>query len=249
MNDSRSAIDELLSEFRRELRSLGWRERRRALAEAHDHLLCSMEADSATSETAEEREKQAIRRFGDVASVAAHLRDARPRRRSKVGPTLVSAIAAAAFFAMPAGPISEELAPRVAAAASVPVQPNGVVAPRCAAAWNSRANARWHAYAKHLGAQRSYVGVAYMGRLENGKMVVSRRACTVKLWLTRKSGHWQSAVVIAGALQGNDVQFGTRAFPKSAKTPLRIRQRTTIQFANSHVRADGTLDYVGNSIP
>jgi hypothetical protein len=38
-------------------------------------------------------------------------------------------------------------------------------------------------------------------------------------------------------------------FPKSAKTPLETRQRTTIQFANARIRPDGTLDYVGSSIP
>jgi hypothetical protein len=250
MKGSRSPVDQLLVELRRELRPLGRRARRRALDEVRDHLLSSVEDGAAKGLTADEGEEHAIRRFGGTETVATLLHDARLERRAKASPALVGAIAALVFFALPAGPVAEELGPRVAAAASVPFEPNAVVAPRCAAAWNISANGRWHSYADRLGSRRAYVGVAYMGTADtSGSIVASRRACVVKLWLARRPGHWQDAVTIAGPLRNGHVTFGTRAFPKSAKTPLRVHQRTTIQFANSRVRADGTLDYVGGSIP
>jgi hypothetical protein len=241
----------VLLEFRRQLRPLGRRARRRTLAELRDHLLSAVEDGTAHGLTPAESEEQAIRRFGDTRTIATLLRTVRARRRARAVRAVAGAIVAVAVFAIPAVPIANELAPHVAAAASIPVQPNGAVAPRCAASWNSAANARWHAYAKRLGSRRAYVGVAYMGRFDKQKkkMVILVRACTVKLWLAKRPGHWQNAAMVGGPLEGTSVEWGSRMFPKSAKTPLETRQRTTIQFANARVRADGTLVYVGAGIP
>jgi hypothetical protein len=250
MKRARSDIDRLLSDLRRDLRPLGRRARRRALDEVRDHLLSAVADEAASGPSVQEREQRAVRLFGDAETVARLLRDARPKHRRTVAPALVGAIAAIGFLALPAGPVSEELAPRDAAAASIPAQPNAVAARPCAASWNSSANALWHSYAKRLGSRRAYVGVAYSGTAsKSGKLTTTRRACVVKLWLAHRPGHWQYAVNVAGPLLKGGVSYGTRAFPASAKTPLHVHQRTTIQFANSRVRADGTLDYIGTSIP
>jgi hypothetical protein len=137
-----------------------------------------------------------------------------------------------------------------AAGAADTAQPSSSAARPCAASWNSEANARWRSYARQLGSQRAFVQVAGTARPNaSGKFVTTARACVVKLWLARRPGHWQSAVIIGGPLRDGNVGYGTRIFPSSATTPRHLRQRVTIQFANSRVRPDGTLAFVGMSIP
>jgi hypothetical protein len=69
----------------------------------------------------------------------------------------------------------------------------------------------------------------------------------MKLWLARRPGDEQVAVIIAGRQQPTGIRFGTRQ--GLTPTPRRVKQRTTIQFANTRVRADGMLDYAGVAIP
>ena len=141
------------------------------------------------------------------------------------------------------------LAP-AAGAATDTAQPSSIAARSCAASWNGPTNARWHSYARQLGSQRAFVQVAEMARQNaSGKLVTTARACVVKLWLARRPGHWQPSVIIGGPLRDGSVSFGTRISPSSATTPRHLRQRVALQFANSRVLPDGTLAFVGTSIP
>jgi len=155
----------------------------------------------------------------------------------------VGALAAVATVASPSTAVADELAPAVAVAAS----PSQIARKPCADAWNSKRNMRWQAYATRLGSKRAFVSVA--GTTVRTEPKKTHQGCVVKLWLDWRPGHFQAAVVIDGALRGGRIEFGFRSFPPATAFPQRLRQRTTIQYANSRVLPNGTLDYAGVSIP
>jgi hypothetical protein len=66
----RTPIDDALRRLRRDLRRVGWRDRRRALAEARDHLLQAAEDARASGHDPGEAERIAVARFGEPGSVA-----------------------------------------------------------------------------------------------------------------------------------------------------------------------------------
>jgi hypothetical protein len=111
--------ERLIADLRRELRPLGRRARRRALAEARDHLLSAIELGVDEGLGAGEAEARAVARFGDPSEIAARLCAVRPRRFRRVVPALLGAAAITGVFALAAGPVADELAPYRAAAAVV----------------------------------------------------------------------------------------------------------------------------------
>ena len=76
-------LERLLADLQRELQPLGWRARRRALAEARDHLLSALEDELAAGASLPEAEEHAIERFGEAARIAGALLSAAPRRAVK----------------------------------------------------------------------------------------------------------------------------------------------------------------------
>src|SRR4051812_12557294 len=109
-------LDRLLAELRSELRPLGWRRRRRALAEARDHLLSAVEDGVADGLSRDQAEGRAVAGFGDAAAIADALQRVRPQRRRRLVATLAAAAFAATLLVAP-GPIGRELAPRTSDAA------------------------------------------------------------------------------------------------------------------------------------
>ncbi|MDX6562481.1 MAG: hypothetical protein QOD65_2295 [Gaiellales bacterium] len=227
-----SPSERLLAELRKSLRPLGRRVRRRALDEARDHLLSATEDEIARGASPAAAEKRAVERFGHPAVIAAPLRGAHPRRPSRLLPVTVGAAVIAGTFALPAGPVRDNLAPAPARAAPGP----GLRSTQCLMSWNSERNAWWHAYAVKLGTTRAYVGAFSAGKLVNRRLVTTARGCTVKLWLARRPGRRQNAVYVHGLWQRRAAGYGA-----AWRSPHISSQRTTIRFANAHVRADGTL--------
>ena len=85
MRGGRRPVERLLAELGDELRPLGWRARRRALAEARDHLLSAVEDEIARGATPAEAEARVSERFGEPALIAGSLALARPRQRGRAG--------------------------------------------------------------------------------------------------------------------------------------------------------------------
>jgi hypothetical protein len=243
MNDAPALAERLLGQLRRDLRPLGLRRRRRALHEARDHLLSAIEDELAGGASPAVAAQRAVERFGDPAAIAERLRAARPARQARLTPAIVGAAVIAGVLAFAPGPLTADLALRPAVAAAVPAPSKA----QCAAAWNLAANAQWHTYAAHLGIVRAQVGAMVAMNLKSG--VVVARGCGVRLWLARRPGHWQNAVAIFGRWQRGTAHYGTRWASGTARSPRLLPTRTTVQSANARVRADGTLDFVGVSIP
>jgi hypothetical protein len=112
-------IEEFLRALRRELRPLGLRRRRNALAEARDHLLSMVEDEVEAGVPHEIAERSAIARFGEHSEIAARLCSVRPRRGRRVVPALVGAAAITALIALAAGPVGDKLTPHTAAASAI----------------------------------------------------------------------------------------------------------------------------------
>ena len=136
MSEPPSSRERWLAELHRELRPVGWRRRRRALAEASDHLISAIEDEIAAGASREDAEQRAVARFGEPATIGASLRAVRPRRRSRLTPAAVAAGAITAVLALAAGPIADGIAPRRAVAAESP----GPSPRRCARAFDQSAN-------------------------------------------------------------------------------------------------------------
>jgi hypothetical protein len=156
MTSSRSTVEQLLAELRRELRPLGWRRRRRVLAEVRDHLLSAFEDGRAESD--------AVRRLGDAHVALAGF----PARRRTHRAALVAVPVAFLALATPvSGPLVQNLGagatPSQAATIS-PARQQRLAQAACVRAWNSPANARWHALARSTHAAQAYVGVGYQTR-------------------------------------------------------------------------------------
>jgi hypothetical protein len=100
-------MERLLAELSRELEPLGRRGRRRALAEARDHLLSAIEDEVARGATWADAEQRVTARFGEPALIAESLVLARPRSRkiARIGGrcAVALAIAAAALIAVRLG--------------------------------------------------------------------------------------------------------------------------------------------------
>src|ERR1700712_5281919 len=98
MTRSRSTVEQLLAHLRRELRPLGWRRRRRVLAEIRDHVLSAVE-DGPT-------ESDAIHRLGDAHGALAGF----PARRRTHRAALVAVPVAFLALAAPvSGPLVQNL--------------------------------------------------------------------------------------------------------------------------------------------
>ena len=136
MSEPRSSRERWLAELNRELRPVGWRRRRRALAEASDHLISAIEDEIAAGASREDAERRALARIGEPAAIGASLCAVRPRRRSRLAPAAVAAGAITAVLAIAAGPIADGIAPRPAVAAESP----GPSPRRCARAFDQSAN-------------------------------------------------------------------------------------------------------------
>jgi hypothetical protein len=243
MHELPSPAERLLSRLRRDLRPLGVRRRRRALHEARDHLFSAIEDELAGGASPASAAWHAVERFGDPGAIAARLCAERPSRQGRLMPAVVGSAVIAAVLAFAPGPLTADLALRVASASAVPAPTKA----QCAAAWNLPANAQWHTYAAHLGIVRANVGGLLAMNVKSGAIV--GRGCHVTLWLARRPGHWQNAVAIAGRWLHGTVRYGTRWAPNTARSPRLLPTRTTVQSANARVRADGTLDFFGVGIP
>ena len=136
MSEPRSSRERWLAELNRELRPVGRRRRRRALAEASDHLISAIEDEIAAGASREDAERRALARIGESAAIGASLCAVRPRRRSRLAPAAVAAGAITAVLAIAAGPIADGIAPRPAVAAESP----GPSPRRCARAFDQSAN-------------------------------------------------------------------------------------------------------------
>jgi hypothetical protein len=119
MNAPPPTIEEFLRALRRELRPLGWRRRRNALAEARDHLLSMVEDQVEAGVPQDVAERSAIARFGEHSEIAARLCAVRPRRGRRIVPALVGAAAITALIALAAGPVGDKLTPHTASAAAI----------------------------------------------------------------------------------------------------------------------------------
>jgi hypothetical protein len=238
----------VLAALEHELRTHGRRHRRRIVDEARDHLLTSIEAEQAEGATEAEAEHRAAERFGDPRDVASQVGRRPISRATRVGRSLIGATAALVALTIAAGPLADGL--RTPAAVAAMPAPVSVV--RCAQAWNSGANTRWRAYAARLGvgrAQVQSVGVGPAPTNPAAHFQPSIVGCAVTLWLPRERGPFQTAIRIAAPLRHGAITFGIRWNAQVNGMPRRVRGRTTIQWANSRVTSDGTIEYAGKGIP
>jgi hypothetical protein len=144
-------VQALLAELRRDLRPLGRRARRRALDEARDHLLTTIEDELEAGASPAEAEQRAVERFGDPAAIAERLCAVRPRRSRRAVPALAGALAITGVLVLAVGPIGDQLAPHPAAAAA------GVASPserECARAFDAIGNASVRAQIELLAVRR-----------------------------------------------------------------------------------------------
>ncbi|MGZ4357832.1 MAG: hypothetical protein ACXVRU_13600 [Gaiellaceae bacterium] len=138
-----------------------------------------------------------------------------------------------------------------AAPAAVPSTPSNA---QCAAAWSAATNARWHVYAAGMGVRRAGTfgwGVAKRvnGKRVNGKLVTTRRGCSVRLWLARRQGAFQDAELLYANWAHGAARYGSPPAGGGRSGPRHVHVRTSTRFANARVRSDGTLAFVGTDIP
>ena len=156
MTRSRSTVDQLLAELRRELRPLGRRRRRRVLAEVRDHMLSAVEDGQSESDV--------VRRLGDANGALAGF----PARRKTHRAALIAVPVAFLALAAPvSGPLVRNLGagatPSQAATIS-PARQQRLAQEACVRAWNSVGNARWRVLARRSHAAQAYVAVGYQTR-------------------------------------------------------------------------------------
>jgi hypothetical protein len=244
----RRPYEQVLGALERELRGHGRRHRRRIVEEARDHLLTAIEAEQAQGVSEAEAEHRAAERFGDPRAVASQLGRRPISRAARVGRSLIGATAALVALTIAAGPLADGLqTPAAVAAMPVPVSVG-----RCAQAWDSAANARWRAYAARLRVGRAQVQSVGVGPAPTNPAVLFQPSivgCAVKLWLPRERGPFQTAIRIAAPLRHGVITFGVRWNAQVDGMPRRVHERTAIQYANSRVTSDGTIEYAGKGIP
>jgi hypothetical protein len=223
---SRSTVEQLLAHLRRELRPLGWRRRRRVLAEIRDHVLSAVE-DGHT-------EAEVIHRLGDAHGALAGF----PARRRTHRVALIAV--PVAFLAL-AAPVSGPLVQRVGAgvtpsqAATIPfARQQRLAQEACVSAWNSAGNARWQALARSSHAAQAYVGVGYQSRhglpAPGTRLVVA--SCGVKFMLARVASPYQRFIWTYARKVG-----GTFHFYRS----LHVRTRSAAPGENATVDSAGRL--------
>src|SRR5262249_8450414 len=141
--------------LRRELRGIPWRQRRRVLVEARDHLLSSMEDGCG--------EPEAVARFGAPGGALARVPSHPPPPR----PLVVRrppALAAPALAPALAGSLPRLGSGRTPSrAAGSPISRFHAATARCVRAWNAPASVRWRALARSLHVRRAHIGAWYGG--------------------------------------------------------------------------------------
>lgn len=235
MTRSRSTVEQLLDDLRRELRPLGWRRRRRVLAELRDHVLSAVEDG--------QDEADAVRRLGNGRDALAGF----PVRRRTHRATLVAVPVAFLALAAPvSGPLVQNLGagatPSQAATIS-PARQQRLAEEECARAWNSAGNERWHAVAQRSHATQAYVGVGYQSRRvpvtgmgtplvpgAGSPLVVT--TCAVRFMLARVASPYQRGISTFARKVG-----GTFRFYRT----LRVRTRSAAPGENATVDATGRL--------
>jgi hypothetical protein len=235
MTRSRSTVEQLLTHLRRDLRPLGWRRRRRVLAEIRDHVLSAVE-DGQT-------ESEAIQRVGDAHGALAGFP---ARRRTHRVALLAVPIAFLALAAPVSGPLVQNLGagatPSQAATIS-PARQQRLAEEACVSAWNSVGNARWQLLARSSHAARAYVGVGYQTRRLPWKgkgtplvpgpgspLVVA--GCGVRFMLSRVASPYQRGISIFAHKVA-----GTFRFYRT----LRLRTRSAAPAENATVDPAGRL--------
>jgi hypothetical protein len=99
-----SELERFTDGFERALRGVGRRERRRAIREARDHVLCAAEDQQSQGASRADALQHAIVAFGAVDQIAASYRAPRSRARMATATGLV--LAAAAFATLTVAPTS-----------------------------------------------------------------------------------------------------------------------------------------------
>jgi hypothetical protein len=234
MNGSRSALERLLSDMRRELRPLGGRARRRVLEEVRDHVLSAVEAGL--------DEAEAVARVGQPRVVLAGLPARRRTHRAAVVAVPV------AFLAL-AAPVSGPLVQNLGAGATVSqastlgfAQQQLLARERCVQAWNAPASGRWRALARRSGAVRAYVGVGYVtGRgwpISKARLRVA--SCGVNLKLARVASPYQPSISVFARKARNSFGF---------YRTLRVHSRSASATENARVDASGRLTLSMHPLP
>jgi hypothetical protein len=101
---SEAELERFSDGFERALRRVGRRERRRAMREARDHVLCAAADRQSQGATREDALRHAIVAFGPVDEIAASYRV--PRSRASIATATGLVLAAAAFAALTVAPTS-----------------------------------------------------------------------------------------------------------------------------------------------
>jgi hypothetical protein len=119
-------LEQFLARLERALRSLGRRERGRALSEARDHVLCAADEREARGCARPEALRRSIEAFGAVESIAAGY-SRNGRSRAEIAAMAVGAVVLALLFAPTGSRIGQILIPTSHAAES-----------QCAGRWNAQ---------------------------------------------------------------------------------------------------------------
>src|SRR3954469_188135 len=194
-------IDRRLRELRSELRGLSWRERRRVLAEARDHLLSSLEHGC--------DERQAIELLGPGTAFRGFPPRRHGARRVAIGaPLLLAGLALAPSLDRAVWRSAPSPRPPTPAQAPTPpaFPPKGASTRRCVAACNAPANARFRALAVRDRVSRANVYPAFTGKVTRDKKghlhlgPVHFSGCGVNLWLAPAASLYQRFVQVQGKI-------------------------------------------------
>jgi hypothetical protein len=221
MRSATTPVDAFLRSLRRELRPLGWRRRRGALAEARDHLLSTIEQQIDEGMSPADAELRAIERFGEPAEIAARLCAVRRPRGRRVVPALVGAATISVLIAFAAGPVSDELATHEAAAAA-PVGPseNG-----CAQAFDRAANAPLRARLAREAVSHVQIFATTVPSCVVKFQLAKRRVLTAQAaWKARSDLPWKATVSRNGRVAGPNA--GWNAGLLTATGPLAAQTRS-----------------------
>jgi hypothetical protein len=213
-------VEALLAELRRDLRPLGWRARRRALDEARDHLLATIEDELESGATQAEADQRAVERFGEAAEIAARLCALRPGHARRAVPALACALSITGVLVLAVGPVGDQLAPHKAVAA-------GAVPPSerdCANAFDDVGSAGVRAQVELLAVRRVQIFATSLPncvikfQLADGSVLTAQapwRTGTTGAWLlsTRPNGNvagpnavWQNGFVKATGPSADIIQ-------------------------------------------
>jgi hypothetical protein len=221
MRSATTPVDAFLRSLRRELRPLGWRRRRGALAEARDHLLSTIEQLIDEGMPSADAEQRAIERFGEPSEIAARLCAVRPARGRRVVPTLVGAATISVLIAFAAGPVSDQLATHEAAAAA-PVSPSEQ---GCAQAFDRAANAPLRARLTRQAVSRVQIFATTVPSCVVKFQLAEQRVLTAGApWKARADLPWKATISRHGRVAGANA--GWSAGLLTATGPLATQTRT-----------------------